>query len=88
MVNSFDRRLEKLKEKQKVIAARIQSIESRQKTSERKKDVRIKILIGSYYLDKAIKDNNMGEIKDIMDKFLIRNNDRILFGLELLPDKT
>ena len=87
MVNSFDKRLEKLKEKKKVIDARIQSIEDRQKTSERKKDVRKKILIGSYYLDKAIKDNNMGEIKDIMDKFLIRNSDRILFDLELLPDK-
>ena len=87
MVSSFDKRLEKLKEKQKVITTRIQSIESRQKTSERKKDVRRKILIGSYYLDKAIKDNNMGELKTIMNKFLMRNNDRILFDLELLPDK-
>jgi hypothetical protein len=88
MTNSFNKRLEKLKEKKKVIDTRIQSIEARQKNSERKKDVRRKILIGSYYLDKAVKDNNMEEIKVIMDKFLMRNSDRILFDLELLPNKT
>jgi len=88
MTNSFNKRLDKLKEKKKVIDARIQSIEARQKNSERKKDVRRKILIGSYYLDKAVKDNNMEEIRVIMDKFLMRNSDRILFDLELLPNKT
>jgi large subunit ribosomal protein L7/L12 len=80
-------RLEKLKEKREIINARIQAIEARMKSSERKKDVRKKILIGSYYLDKAIKNDNMEDIKVIMDKFLIRNSDRILFGLEPLLDK-
>ena len=80
-------RLERLKEQREKLNARIQATEARLKTSDRKRDTRKKILIGSYYLDKAIKENNMDEIKLIMDKYLKRNSDRELFDLKLLPDK-
>jgi len=79
-------RLQRLKEQREKIDARIQAAESRIKSSERKKDIRRKILVGAYYLDKTIKENNMGELKGIMDKFLTRNADRILFDLELLHE--
>ena len=52
--------LEKLKEQREKLNARIQQKESRLKTSERKKETRKKILIGSYYLDDAIKENKIG----------------------------
>jgi large subunit ribosomal protein L7/L12 len=76
--------LEKLKEQREKLNARIQKKEAILKTSERKKDTRRKILIGSYYLDSAIKENKLDEIKSLMDKYLKRNSDRNLFDLELL----
>lgn len=78
--------LEKLKEQRDKLNARIQQKEARLKTSIRKIDTRKKILIGSYYLDHAVKENNIDEIKSMMDKYLKRNSDRALFDLELLPE--
>jgi Tfp pilus assembly pilus retraction ATPase PilT len=78
--------LEKLKEQRDKLNARIQQKEARLKTSERKIDTRKKILIGSYFLDNAIKENKIDEIKSMMDKYLKRNSDRALFNLELLPE--
>jgi hypothetical protein len=80
-------RLDRLKEQREKINARIQAVESRLKTSERKQDVRKKILIGAYYLDQAEKNNAMSELKSIMNGFLKRDFDRELFGLEPLPKK-
>jgi large subunit ribosomal protein L7/L12 len=78
--------LEKLKAQREKINARIQAAESRLKTTERKKETRKKILIGSYYLDQALKENNIDPIKSAMDKYLKRNSDRALFDLELLAE--
>jgi large subunit ribosomal protein L7/L12 len=78
--------LEKLKEQRDKLNARIQQKEARLKSSERKIDTRKKILIGSYFLDNAIKENKLDEIKSSMDKYLKRNSDRALFDLELLPE--
>lgn len=73
--------LEKLKAQRAKIDARIQAAESRAKVSERKQDTRRKILIGSYYLDQAQKNNQMDDIKKLMDSYLKRNSDRKLFDL-------
>lgn len=73
--------LEKLKLQREKINSRIQATEARLKTSDRKKETRKKILIGSYYLDEALKENKIDEIKTIMDKYLKRNSDRSLFDL-------
>lgn len=80
--------LDKLKNQREKINARIQLAESRLKTSDRKKETRKKILIGSYYLDEALKENKLDEIKSIMDKYLKRNSDRSLFELELTEDES
>lgn len=74
-------RLDRLKEQKARLEARIQLVESKEKTKEHKQDTRRKVLIGSYYLDKAKKDNSMDEIVKIMDKYLTRDNDRLLFDL-------
>lgn len=73
--------LEKLKSQQEKLAARIQLMEARQKESERKKDTRRKILIGSYYLEQARGTQKMDELKQQLDKYLKRNSDRALFDL-------
>ena len=78
-------RLERLMEQREKLNARIQSAEARLKSSERKQDVRKKILVGAYYLDEAAKNDNMDEIKSLMDKYLKRDLDRALFGLHPLP---
>ncbi len=76
-------RLEKLKAQRAKLEARIQAAESRNKQAERKQDTRRKILIGSYYFDKAQKENNLQEIKKLMDGYLTRHSDRKLFDLPL-----
>jgi hypothetical protein len=80
-------KLERLRAQREKIDARIQATEARLKNSERKKDTRRKILVGSYYLDKAAKDNSIHEIKKHMDKFLTRDSDRILFDLDPVSKK-
>ena len=77
-------RLEALKDKQKKIIAQIQQVEAREKTATRKKDTRRKILIGSYYLEKTTDQNKIAEIEKLMDGYLKRDNDRLLFGLSPL----
>ena len=81
MAESLKNKLEKLKQKKEIIAARIQKIESAHKSKERKFDTRKKILLGSYYLDKAIKENTMNEVTNLMDIYLIRDSDRKVFNL-------
>lgn len=75
--------LEKLKKQRAVIEARIQKCENRNKQKERKQETRRKILIGSYYLEKAIRNNQLEEIKNLMNSFLKRDSDRKLFDLKL-----
>ena len=74
--------LERLKEQRDKINARIQAAEARSKTNERKTDTRRKILVGSYYLDQARENNQLGEVKKLMDKYLTRPSDRKLFDLD------
>lgn len=79
--------LDKLKTQREKINSRIQAAEARLKTSDRKKETRKKILIGSYYLDQALKENKLNDVKTLMDKYLKRNSDRTLFDLELVTEQ-
>jgi large subunit ribosomal protein L7/L12 len=88
MDNNTRDKVEKLKKKQKVLKARIQVIEGREKAIEKKLDTRKKILIGSYFLEKYSKDNEMEKLITIMDKYLIRESDRKVFGLNHDKDKS
>ena len=82
MDNNIKDKVEKLKRKQEVLKARIQLIEGREKSKEKKLETRKKILIGSYFLEKYNKDNEMKKLIMIMDKYLIRESDRKVFGLD------
>jgi len=73
--------LEKLKEQRDKLNARIQQKEARLKSSERKKDTRKKIMVGSYYLYQANEKDKIESLKSIMDKYLTRDSDRKLFEL-------
>lgn len=77
-------KLDKLKQKQAALNARIEKMEAAEKTKAKKQDVRRKILLGAFALEQAIKDNKVDALYQKMDKFLVRNSDRVLFGLPLL----
>jgi len=74
-------KLEGLKKKQAVLQARIQQMEAREKTAAKKQDLRRKILVGAFVLEEAERDGKVAELYQKMDKFLLRNSDRVLFGL-------
>lgn len=79
-------RLDKLKTQKEKLKARIQKMESMEKNRERKQDTRKKILIGSYFMDQAIKSGTLDDIKQKMAGFLTRNSDRVLFDLPKLQE--
>jgi hypothetical protein len=73
--------LEKLKAQQLKITARIQQMEARSKVTERKQDMRRKILVGAYYLNQTRDKKDFEELKKALDSYLTRNSDRRLFEL-------
>ena len=72
-------RLEALKKKQAQLQARIQKLEAMDKVKKRKEDTRRKILIGSYFIDKAMQDGTMDELYQGMQQYIKRDNDKVLF---------
>ena len=81
------KRLDNLKKKQEQIKAQIQTLEATEKTRERKRETRRKILVGAYYLDKAKEENKFNDIVKVMDGYLKRDSDRVLFNLKLLESE-
>lgn len=77
-------KLEILKKKQEQLKAQIQNLEAAEKSRERKKETRRKILVGAYYLDKARSDNSFSELIKLMDSYLNRESDREVFNLKPL----
>ncbi len=73
--------IDSLKKKRDIINARIRLVQNREQSKERKDNTRRKILIGSYYLDQANKNNSFNDIVKLMDSYLTRDSDRMLFDL-------
>jgi len=78
--------LNQLKKKQDQLKAQIQALEASERSRERKKETRRKILLGAYYLEKARSDGTFNELTKIMEGYLNRQSDRMLF--DLLPVKS
>ena len=79
--------LENLLKKHSQLEARIQSLKAKEPTQKRKNDNRKKILAGAYILEKHDKAGTLEELVTELDKFLIRKNDRVLFGLPEQAEK-
>lgn len=73
--------LAKLKAQRAKLDARIQAAEARSKSAARKQETRRKILVGSYYLDKAREQGQWEDLKNCMAEYLSRDSDRQLFEL-------
>jgi hypothetical protein len=74
--------LDSLKKKRDIIIARIRLAQNREQSKERKDNTRRKILIGSYYLELSNKNNSFDSVVKLMDSYLTRDSDRLLFGLK------
>ena len=74
-------KLDKLMEREKQLKAQIASEKAKIAKEERKLLTRKKILIGSYFLQQY--ENNMPELIKLLDPFLVRENDRKIFGLPI-----
>lgn len=80
-------RLDALKKKQEQLRAQIQKLESLEKSRERKRDARRKILIGAYFLDKANQEGSLSLLYQRLDSYLKRDADRELFQLTTVVGK-
>ena len=75
-------KIEKLRLQREQLNAKIQKLESAEKSREKKRDTRRKILIGAYFLDKARKEGAMSSLNEEMLTYLHRSSDRRLFETE------
>ena len=80
-------KIEKLERQKQIIEAQLQKEKSRHKEQQRKDETRRKILLGALFLEK-FENEGFNSIKHELDKFLTRNNDRLLFGLPPLDNET
>ncbi len=69
--------LEQLEKRAQQLKAQIQAKKALVRQQERKRDTRRKILIGAWLMDQ--KDTEF--LREKMDRYLTRDNDRKLFGL-------
>jgi large subunit ribosomal protein L7/L12 len=86
-MGKIDKRVLELKKKKAQLEAQLMDLERRQKERNRKDDTRRKVLVGAYVLEMIEEDGkditlNEAILRSELDRFLIRNNDRSLFGLE------
>jgi len=84
-----DPRLEKLKQQQAQLAAKIKNIEAREREKERKNDTRRKVIAGALALHHMEKNPNSDFAKllgRLLDEYVTRANERDLFGLPPLPE--
>ena len=75
--------LEVLKQQRDKINHRIQAVEARERTAQRKQDLQRAILVGRYTLKKAKQEGQLEQLYAEMNSILTREIDRKLFGLAL-----
>ena len=86
MAQSADERIAELEQQKQQIAKRVARRWTIELTKERKRDTRRKILAGACVLDRADKDPvSARHLKEILDAFLTKSQDRALFDLPPRP---
>jgi len=74
--------IEKIKEQKKQLDKRLVIMKDKLKKQERLEDTRKKILVGAYFMEKY--KDKMHDLLPQLDRFLVRDLDRELFGLSPL----
>jgi hypothetical protein len=81
-------KLSQLIEKREAVTAKIKLEENKLRASERKRETRRKVLAGAAVLEWAKRDSEFSARLMIeLKTFLVRDDDRALFGLAALPQK-
>ncbi|BBO86728.1 hypothetical protein DSCO28_72940 (plasmid) [Desulfosarcina ovata subsp. sediminis] len=75
------KKIDDLERRIKQLQAQKSAEEARLKKKKRADDTRKKVLVGALILEKSEKEGTMDELLKQLDGFLVRKNDRILFGL-------
>jgi large subunit ribosomal protein L7/L12 len=83
----LEKQIELAKQKRDALVARLQKLEAKRTLTSKKDDTRRKILVGAFLLEKLEKGkasfSDLNDLNKHLDKFLIRKNDRKLFGLKV-----
>lgn len=81
--------LDVLKARQAKLKARIQQLEAKSKVKERKLDTRRKVLLGALLQEWMDKDHETKQrVEKALPKFLTRDLDRAVFGINGAMEKT
>ena len=72
-------KIDALKIKRERLQAQIQKLDASEKSRERKQDTRRKILVGSYFIDKAKEEGGVESLYQLMGDYLKRESDKQLF---------
>lgn len=82
-----EEKLEKLKKKQEQIRAQFQKVAAQKKAVDRKADTRRKVLAGAVVLKACEDDAGLKkQLWDLLDKNLVLNKDRVVFGFPARPE--
>lgn len=74
-------KIAKIEEKMKQLKAQMLAEKNRLDAKNKKEELRRKILVGAYFLEKAEKEGTLESLTKTIEPFLTRENDRELFGL-------
>lgn len=86
LLNDVQKKIESLSEKKRQLEERQIKLKIRSDREEHARDTRRKILMGAALLAEAKNEDNGDDfIKEMMDRYLTRIDDRALFGLPPLP---
>ena len=69
-------KVEKLEQQKKHLEARIQAAKSREKQNRRKLETRLKILVGSHYLNQHRKEGSIQQLHNDLDIYLQKDTDK------------
>lgn len=69
-------KIEKLEQQKKQLEARIQAAKSREKQNKRKLETRLKILVGSHYLNQHRKEGSIQQLHNDLDIYLQKDTDK------------
>ena len=76
-----------LLKKHSALESRIQSLKAKGSTQKRKNENRKKVLVNVYILEKREKAGILQKLVEKLHKFLIKKNDRVLFGVAEMAEK-
>ena len=77
----ISRKINSLEKKKKEIAKKILELKNKEDKKEKEVEVKKKMIIGDYFLNKYKKENKLNELQDLLDKYLTKKRERRIFNL-------